>query len=75
MKIYAREGFTKELMVRGYSIPDLAKAIGVSKQSLYYVTKNVNGVSPSTAKKIADVLGVEFDEIFVFVERKSKGTE
>lgn len=52
----------------GYSITELAQAVGVSQQFISAIMKGVYAPSPKTAKKICDILEVEFDEVFEIVE-------
>jgi transcriptional regulator with XRE-family HTH domain len=72
MKIYANDNFKVVRMMNGFSIVDLADKVGVSKQMLGQVERRINGISPAKAKSIIEALGVEFKEVFEFVERGEK---
>jgi transcriptional regulator with XRE-family HTH domain len=69
LKIYAKEGFRAIRIKKGFTIVSLSDAIGTTKQTIGQVERRVNGIGPEKAAKIANVLGVGFDEIFELVER------
>ncbi len=48
----------------GYTMSGLAKAAGVSQQFISAIIKGRYRPSAVTAKKICDVLDVEFDQVF-----------
>ncbi len=52
---------------RGHTITSLAEACGVSKQRLSQLETRPDqrGILPTTAKRIADALGVTIDDIVV----------
>jgi transcriptional regulator with XRE-family HTH domain len=72
MKIYASEKMRLHRILQGLTIVELANKVEMSKQAVGQIERGNNGVGPANAKKIAEVLGVEFDEIFTFVERGVK---
>lgn len=72
MKIYANDNFSKVRLINGYSIAELARQTGISKQQLGQVEKGINGISPAKAKIVIELLGVQFDEVFKFLERGAK---
>jgi DNA-binding Xre family transcriptional regulator len=65
--IIAKPGFRQRVARRGYSMFSLAKEAGLAKES---VTRLARGrpVRAATARKLCQVLKVEFDEMFEFVE-------
>lgn len=69
MKIYAKDTFRLSRLKGGYTIKDIAEAVGVTKQMIGQIERRENGIGPANAKKLTEVLNVEFEEIFEFVER------
>lgn len=69
MKIYAKKGFREKRLLRGHTLVSLGLAADASKQTMGQVERRVNGIGPEKAKKVAQALHVEFEEIFEFVER------
>lgn len=58
-----------ELRIRkGMLGTDLARDVGITRQGVYGIESGRANPSPALAKKIAEVLGVEFDDIFSLVE-------
>jgi len=47
---------------------DLAKAIGVTKQTIYTIERGEINPGPAVAKAISEKLGVTFDELFTIEE-------
>jgi transcriptional regulator with XRE-family HTH domain len=72
VKILAKETFKNIRLLSGFSAAELARQAGVSKQQLGQVEKGINGISPSKAKAVIEVLGVNFDEVFTIAERGEK---
>jgi DNA-binding XRE family transcriptional regulator len=70
MKIFANDNFKMQRIINGFTIVDLAAEVGVTKQALGQLERGANGVSPANALKITKALGVEFHDVFKFVERK-----
>jgi len=69
LKIKTDRAKLAELRIRkGVSIADLAKKVGVSKESIYAIEKGRFNPSPATAKKIAEELDIPYDDIFSLVE-------
>lgn len=69
MKIVTKDGteLKKMILKSGYSLKSFGEFVGISESQ----THNVLGrkpTSPASAKKIADTLGVSFDDIFFIVE-------
>lgn len=69
MKVHANEKFREIRIKEGFTIGDLAEVVGMTKQAIGQIERGLNGVSPKKAKKIIDVLDVEFDDIFKLVDR------
>lgn len=67
MTIKVRSSFLrKSMFLKGYDLSDLSNLIGVG---ISYLSQIVNGKkvpSPKLAKKIADALEVEIEDIFEF---------
>lgn len=58
-----------ELRIKqGMSQVELAKVVGVSKQSINGVERGRTNPAPLLAKNIAEALGISFDDIFSLVE-------
>ncbi|WP_374707051.1 helix-turn-helix transcriptional regulator [Paenibacillus sp. J31TS4] len=53
------------LLKNGYSKADFAKKIDLSKAMTIQITNGDRCPSPKIAKRIAEVLNVEWDDIFV----------
>ena len=45
-----------------------AKLVGVSKQTIYTIEKNTVNPGPVVARKIADVLHTDYEELFEVIE-------
>lgn len=57
--------FFNELIIKkGFSKNGLSKATKLSQPTIVQISNSVRNPSPLSAKRIAEVLGVEFDEIF-----------
>lgn len=69
VKVYARPSFRELRIKKGFSIIMLAHKLNISRQMIAQVERRANGISPDKAKKICELLEVEFDEIFQLVER------
>ena len=58
-----------ELRIRqGMLGADLARGIGITRQGIYGIESGRAKPSPALAKRISEVLGVKFDDIFSLVE-------
>lgn len=71
IKVKNVEEFKKLLLVKGFTQRSLGREIKISSP---YATQIVNGIKnpgPEIAKKIVDVLEVNFDDIF-FIEDACK---
>lgn len=53
---------------RGHTLTSLAAEVDLSKQRLSQLEAEEEGLLPTTAKRIADALGVEIDEIATVTE-------
>lgn len=58
------ERLRKCIIVKGFSQQAFGKHIGISQPYTVQLLKGKRNPSPQTAKKIADALDVEFDELF-----------
>jgi transcriptional regulator with XRE-family HTH domain len=56
--------FQKLLMKKGYSFRSFAKLAGMSSAHISYIVNGKRNPNPATAKKIAEALEVDFDQIF-----------
>jgi DNA-binding XRE family transcriptional regulator len=70
MKVFAKKCFREIRIKKGFTTVSLGNAIGTTKQMVGQFEKRLNGVGPDKAKKIIDVLEVEFDDVFELVERE-----
>lgn len=62
----------KEMALRGYSLKRLSEEVGVTNQYLSTVLRGRRNPSPGLAKKIANCLGLEINDLFFsFESRKS----
>lgn len=66
MKIQVKNThFLNELIIRkGFSKNAFSKAAQLGQPTVVQISNGTRNPSPSSAKKIVEVLGVEFDEIF-----------
>lgn len=65
MRILARSDvFIKARITSGYSQRDLAKRSGLSHAYISLLERSVKPVGPATAKKLSELLGKEFEELF-----------
>lgn len=60
-----------ERIKKGMSISALSMASGLSVSSIWKIENEFSRPSPSSAKKICNALGVEFDTIFEIVEKEA----
>jgi transcriptional regulator with XRE-family HTH domain len=70
MRVVAKDIFREIRIKKGFTIVSLAAAVGTTKQTIGQIERGINGVGPENAKKIAEVLEVEFDEVFDLVKRE-----
>ncbi|WP_054704852.1 helix-turn-helix transcriptional regulator [Bacillus sp. JCM 19041] len=57
--------FKTLLAVKGYSQRSFGRSLGVSESYACQIVNGVRNPGPKTAKKITDLLNVEFDDIFL----------
>lgn len=73
MSIYLDNQKTKKLMfIKGFNVSTLADEVGVG---ISYISQILNGKrspSPKLAKKIAETLEVEIEDLFFFKENEVK---
>jgi DNA-binding XRE family transcriptional regulator len=74
IKVKDREKLNTLLVVNGFSKRSFGRAIGVSESYGIQLINGNRNTSPKTAKKVIDILGVKFDDIF-FIDfvHKSEG--
>ena len=71
IKIVANiEKLRKTRVLCGYSATKLSKMVGVSRYAISKVECSKQNPSPNMARKISDVLGVEFEELFTIQDSK-----
>lgn len=69
VKIKVNCSVLTELRIRkGMLGSDLAKGVGITRQGIYGIESGRSNPSPLLAKKIAEILEVEFDDIFSLAE-------
>ena len=64
IKVLAKDNLAEKRIREGLTGVDVAKKIGITKAGYYSIERGDNGVSPANAKKISEVLGCDFDELF-----------
>lgn len=73
MSVYLDNQKTKKLMfIKGFNVSTLADEVGVG---ISYISQILNGKrspSPKLAKKIAETLEVEIEDLFFFKENEVK---
>lgn len=77
MKITLKDprGFNEMLIKKGYSKNSFAKKAQLGQPTLVHISNGKQNPSPSSAKKIIDALGVSFDDIFQFEDRKPRNKQ
>lgn len=67
MSIFINHSFLKKAMfLKGYNLSDLSKELGIGLSYLSSIIHGKKTPSPKLAKKIADVLDVDIEDIFEF---------
>jgi len=69
-KIISRSNFKSIRIKAGKSQNELAKLTETTVGTISRLENQLSGTSPKTAKAIATVLGVEFDELFHIVNHE-----
>ena len=69
IKIKARESFRKSRILAGESQNSLAKHANTTAGTISRVENRKSSITPKIAKKVVEVLGIGFDEIFVIEEQ------
>lgn len=66
MKISLKDAHSfNELMIKkGYSKTGLSKAVQLSQPTITQISNGTRSPRPETAKRISEVLGVQFDDVF-----------
>ena len=64
IKVMAKDCLAEKRIREGLTGVDVAEKIGMTKAGYYSIERGDNGVSPANAKKISEVLGCGFDELF-----------
>ena len=72
MTIIAKPGFRQRLARCGHSLRSAAQAAGLARES---ATRLAHGrpVRASTARKLCEVLELDFDDLFLIVEEDEHG--
>lgn len=71
--IKAKSSFMEARLKAGFSMRGLAAAAGISYGAVFHI-EHGKAVMPKSARKLCEVLGVEFDEVFMIVkEGKADG--
>lgn len=71
MTIYINTVNLKKVMfLKGYNISELANELGIGVSYLSQILNNKKTLSPKLAKKIANTLSVEIQDIFDFEEKE-----
>jgi DNA-binding XRE family transcriptional regulator len=68
IKLKNTRSFNELIIKKGFSKNSLSKATQLGQPTIVQISNGLRNPSPVTAKRIVDVLGVEFDEIFKIVE-------
>ncbi|MBO0476183.1 helix-turn-helix transcriptional regulator [Vagococcus sp. DIV0080] len=70
MKIVAKTNKLKiALLIKGYSQKDFSELIPMNQASFSNFLNKRSGISSPKSKKITEILGVEFEEIFDIEEK------
>jgi DNA-binding XRE family transcriptional regulator len=69
MKVFINDTFIEKRIKLGISVNDLAKTLKVTRQAIYALERKDNGINPKKAKKVAELFGMEFDDLFVLVKK------
>lgn len=60
-----KDALTESLIKKGLSKSELGEMVGVGSSYAIQICNGTRHPGPRTAKRICDVLGVEFDDIFI----------
>ncbi|MGG0486814.1 helix-turn-helix transcriptional regulator [Priestia aryabhattai] len=72
IRLKNREEFKKILLMEGYSHRGLSRKLGLSEPYVNQIANGERNPSAQTAKKIIELLGKRFDDIFIiFNDNKS----
>ncbi len=71
LRILAKPEFAEARIRAGLNKVELARKSGLGRSHVQLIENGLRGASAETATKIAEVLGVPFDDIFKF-ERQNK---
>ena len=72
MTVIVNDEKVKYLMfLNGYNNNSLAEALNIGSSYLSLILKNRRKPSPILAKKLAEKLGVNIDDIFIFNEKET----
>ncbi|MHA4767797.1 helix-turn-helix domain-containing protein [Staphylococcus capitis] len=67
MTVFINSNYLKKAMfLKGYNLSDLSNKTGVGISYLSQIINHKKNPSPKLAKKIADVLDVDIEDIFEF---------
>ncbi|MCL6443432.1 MAG: helix-turn-helix domain-containing protein [Alicyclobacillus sp.] len=76
MKIVLKDAnaFKRLLLVKGYTQRGLGRAIGIAEAYATQISSGTRNPGPEIARKIVDLLQVEFDDIF-FIDDACKSNQ
>jgi len=64
IRLKSRSGFSQTFIKLGFSKRGFARTIGLSEATLIQISNGKQSPRPETARKICEVLKVDFDVIF-----------
>lgn len=64
IKLKDTRSFNELIIKKGYSKNRLSKAAELGQPTIVQISNGTRNPSPVTAKRILEVLGVEFDDVF-----------
>lgn len=64
IKLKNTRHFNELIIKKGYSKNGFSRATKLGQPTIVQISNGTRNPSPYSAKRIADILGVEFDEIF-----------
>lgn len=72
-RVYAKPRLRVERVSRGYSLDEFSKLIDYSYAGYGKIELRRNGLRPKGINKILTALGMEFDDLFEFIELDESG--
>lgn len=68
--VYAKEILRELRVSNGYTLEKLGKTVGYTASALAKIEKRHNGLNPRRVPKFLEVFGMEFKDLFEFIERE-----